>query len=94
MDKEKEIWKQLFNGLKFIIYNNYEDLVEEKNKNDFAEISSYVMDSVIGILIEYFKKHPNVLEYIIKNSLNIINENPEIKKIITDTIVEFYNSKT
>lgn len=65
MKKEKEIIKNFFDGLKFIIYNDYQDL-EPALQEDYGEIGSYVMNIIIGFF-EYLNRHPDLVDYLKTN---------------------------
>jgi len=71
MKKEKEAWMDLFDGLKFIVYNDYDEL-EDDLKDEYGEIGTYIINFLFG-LVEFLKKKPEV-------GKRILRELEELKK--------------
>lgn len=70
--KEKEVWRDLVNGLKFLVYNKYEDL-EKDLQDEYGEIGTYVMNFLFGLLA-YLKQHKEVAERLFEEIEKLKNE--------------------
>lgn len=65
MFEEKDTIKKIFTAFKFILYNDYQEL-ETDLQNEYGEISSHIMNIIIGIF-EYIKRNPSLLQYLKNN---------------------------
>jgi len=71
LKKLKEGVENLFNAIKFIEYNEYEDLTDE-NKEIYGEIASYILNIGLYFVSKYLPKLLEQEEFKqeIKNLLN------------------------
>lgn len=72
MKEEKEVLRKIFLALKFLIYNDYENL-EDDLKNDYGEIGTYLFNILVGFF-EYLRQHKDLVDYISKTYKDILEK--------------------